>query len=99
MLSVLIVNWNTRDRLRSCLLSIRRFPPSEPFEVVVVDNASSDGSAEMVRTEFPDFLLVENASNVGYARGNNDAFARCFAGSASNSRAWMARAHCDDVTT
>ena len=73
MLSVLIVNWNTRDRLRACLLSIRRFPPTSPYEVIVVDNASSDGSAEMVSTEFPEVRLHSNTSNEGYARGNNKA--------------------------
>jgi GT2 family glycosyltransferase len=74
MLSVLIVNWNTRDKLRACLASIRRFPPDEPFEVIVVDNASADGSAEMVRSEFPEVQLIEPGSNTGYARGNNLAF-------------------------
>ncbi|MGV3616997.1 MAG: glycosyltransferase family 2 protein [Fimbriimonas sp.] len=75
MISVLVVNWNTRDLLRACLKSIERFPPSEPFEVIVVDNASRDGSAEMVRKEFPDVRLVEPGRNTGYAEGNNLAFA------------------------
>jgi GT2 family glycosyltransferase len=76
MLSVLIVNWNTRDKLRACLASIRRFPPNEAYEVIVVDNASEDASAEMVRNEFPDVVLIEPGTNTGYARGNNLAFAR-----------------------
>ena len=75
MLSVLIVNWNTRDKLRACLASIQRHPPQEPLEVIVVDNASSDGSAEMVRAEFPDVRLIEPGANTGYAHGNNLAFA------------------------
>jgi N-acetylglucosaminyl-diphospho-decaprenol L-rhamnosyltransferase len=74
MLSVLIVNWNTCDLLRRCLQSIHRFSPAEPLEVIVVDNASSDGSAEMVRSEFPDVRLIASAVNTGYARGNNLAF-------------------------
>jgi GT2 family glycosyltransferase len=75
MLSVLIVNWNTCELLRTCLHSIHKFPPSEPFEVIVVDNASSDGSAEMVQREFPQVVLVPSPTNSGYARGNNMAFA------------------------
>ena len=75
MVSILIVNWNTRDKLRACLASIRQFPTDEPSEVIVVDNASSDGSAEMVRAEFPEVRLIEPGSNTGYARGNNLAFA------------------------
>lgn len=76
MLSVLIVNWNTRDLLRACLASLRAHPSAEPMETIVVDNASSDGSAEMVRTEFPEAILVASPVNTGYARGNNLAFAR-----------------------
>ena len=75
MLSILIVNWNTKDRLRACLASINRYPPDEPYEVIVVDNDSSDQSAEMVRSEFPSAMLVEPGRNTGYARGNNLAFA------------------------
>ena len=75
MLSVLIVNWNTCELLRTCLQSIHKFPPAEPFEVVVVDNASSDRSAEMVRDEFPNVRLIASETNTGYARGNNLAFA------------------------
>lgn len=76
MLSVLIVNWNTRDLLRSCLQSIWANPPHEtPWEVVVVDNGSNDGSADMVRSEFPSSRLIEPKANTGYAAGNNLAFA------------------------
>jgi len=75
MLSILIVNWNTRDLLRKCLHSIEEFPPSEPFEIVVLDNASGDRSAEMVSAEFPRVTLLASAINTGYAAGNNLAFA------------------------
>ncbi len=76
MLSVCIVNWNTRDLLRACLQSLYRYPPSEPFEVIVVDNASADGSAAMARAEFPQVVLIANPGNLGYARGNNQAMQR-----------------------
>ncbi|HEY0867943.1 MAG TPA: glycosyltransferase family 2 protein [Fimbriimonas sp.] len=74
MLSILIVNWNTRDLLRACLGSIRAHPSKEPMQTIVVDNASTDGSAEMVAAEFPDVVLVSSDLNTGYAHGNNLAF-------------------------
>ena len=76
MLSILIVNWNTRDLLRACLRSLREHPARVETEVVVVDNASTDGSADMVRAEFPEAVLVASPVNTGYARGNNLAFER-----------------------
>lgn len=70
-LSVVIVNWNTREHLRACLRSLFAHPPQEPFEVWVVDNASSDGSVEMVQQEFPQVRLLVNERNLGYGRANN----------------------------
>src|SRR5437016_5295713 len=75
MLSILIVNWNTRDLLRTCLKSISLYPPNGPFEVIVVDNLSRDGSADIVKREFPGMKLIEPGKNTGYAKGNNLAFA------------------------
>lgn len=74
MLSILIVNWNTRDLLSACLASIDKFPPLNAYETIVVDNASRDESAAMVRQKFPQVQLVESKVNTGYARGNNLAF-------------------------
>ena len=74
MLSILIVNWNTRELLRACLSSLYAHPPSDSFEIIVVDNASSDNSAEMVSADFPDVTLVASPVNTGYAKGNNIAF-------------------------
>ena len=75
--SVCIVNWNTRNYLRECLTALRCFPPDNAeMEVIVVDNAGTDGSAEMVRAEFPEVHLTANRENVGYAEGNNLAMAR-----------------------
>lgn len=74
MLSILIVSWNTKDLLRACLASIDRFHPKDEYEVIVVDNASKDGSAEMVEQEFPKVKLANPGKNTGYARGNNIAF-------------------------
>ncbi len=70
-LSIVAVNWNTKDYLRRCLSAIRADPPDRELEVIVIDNASADGSAEMVRQEFAEVQLIENRENTGYARGNN----------------------------
>lgn len=70
MLSILIVNWNTRAYLESCLVSIRRTCATLDYEVIVVDNASSDGSVDMVRDEFPEVRLFPNSSNTGFAAGS-----------------------------
>jgi len=75
MLSILIVNWNTREALAACLRSIAAHPPSGPCETIVVDNASSDGSAAMVESSFPWARLIRSERNLGYAAGNNAAFA------------------------
>jgi GT2 family glycosyltransferase len=75
-LSICIVNWNTRDLLRDCLQSIQETAAELTREVIVVDNASSDTSAEMVRDEFPDVQLIANEENLLYARGNNQALER-----------------------
>ena len=75
MLSLLIVNWNTREVLAQCLASISKHAPSLPYEVLVLDNASRDGSAEMVAERFPECRLVASGRNVGYAAGNNALFA------------------------
>jgi GT2 family glycosyltransferase len=56
-LSIAIVNWNTRELLSKCLESIYSYSPQCDYEVVVVDNASSDGSCEMVRTDFPQVVF------------------------------------------
>ena len=75
-LSIAIVNWNTRVMLAGCLASIAAHPPDVPYEVWVVDNASADGSAAMVRERFPEVRLIENAANVGFAAANNQAIRR-----------------------
>jgi N-acetylglucosaminyl-diphospho-decaprenol L-rhamnosyltransferase len=69
-LGIVILNWNTRDLLRGCLRSVDACTGASR-RVCVVDNASTDGSAQMVRDEFPNVLLVASAVNCGYAAGNN----------------------------
>lgn len=69
--TVVIVNWNTRGILRDCLESIYAQTEDILFEVVVVDNGSTDGSATMVQAEFPQAILVANSKNLGFAAANN----------------------------
>lgn len=71
-----VVSYNGRELLRSCLESIFQYAGSHAFEVVVVDNASSDGSPEMVRVEFPGVVIVEAGHNLGFAAANNLGLAR-----------------------
>jgi len=66
-LSVIIVSFNTRELLKKCLASIKN------AEIIVVDNASQDGSVEMVKKEFPAVKLIVNQKNLGFAKANNQA--------------------------
>jgi N-acetylglucosaminyl-diphospho-decaprenol L-rhamnosyltransferase len=78
-LSVIVVNWNVRDMLRECLRSVEAelagLAPDES-EVVVVDNASTDGSVDMLRAEFPAIQLLANHENVGFGAANNQGLTR-----------------------
>jgi GT2 family glycosyltransferase len=70
-LSIVIVSYKTRELLDSCLASVFAADLPFSFKVVVVDNASGDGTAEMVRGKYPRVELVESGSNVGFSAGNN----------------------------
>jgi GT2 family glycosyltransferase len=70
-LSVVIVNWNTVTFLKPCIESLLNSKIASETEVIVVDNHSKDGSAEMVKSDFPGVLLLAENHNHGYARGNN----------------------------
>jgi GT2 family glycosyltransferase len=72
--SIVIVNWNSVRYLRPCLESIYRHAAGIAFEIVVVDNASYDGSEEFLRTEFPAVQFIQSDKNLGFAAGNNLAF-------------------------
>lgn len=73
-LSVVVVSWNVRDLLRQCLASTSDLQ-SPSIETIIVDNVSTDGSAEMVRTEFPDVRLIVNTENRGFPAANNQGIA------------------------
>jgi len=77
---VIVINWNTRELLRNCLDSLFRYAPVElpdQFElrVIVVDNASTDGSVKMLEAEFSQVMIIRNEHNVGFATANNQALA------------------------
>lgn len=76
-LSIIIVNWNTRDLLNQCLESVYANPPANKFEVIVVDNGSTDASVPMIREQFSQVRLFENTQNVGFVRANNQAIREC----------------------
>jgi GT2 family glycosyltransferase len=71
--SIAIVSWNTAELLAKCLESIYLHPPEGKFEVLVVDNASTDHSRDIVRERFPQVKLLENENNVGFSVANNQA--------------------------
>ncbi|MCL5104335.1 MAG: glycosyltransferase family 2 protein [Armatimonadetes bacterium] len=73
-LSIAIVSWNTRDLLNDCLASIPGAAGGLEYEVIVVDNASSDGSPKMVSEAHPGAKLIANDANAGFARANNQAY-------------------------
>lgn len=75
LLSIIIVSYNTREVLRECLASVQR-AVDLPHETIVLDNASPDGSADMVAQEFPDMVLVCNTGNVGFSPANNTGMER-----------------------
>jgi len=69
--SVVVTNWNGRELLQACLQSIYDKTTDIRTEIIVVDDASTDSSAELVRSKFPDVKLVLNQTNLGFARANN----------------------------
>ncbi len=89
-ISVIIVSWNTRGLLKDCLNSVGIPGDSLVQEVIVVDNASSDGSPDMVAEEFPEVTLIRSKENLGFARGNNLGIGRA-------SGSWLALVNSDVV--
>ncbi|NJM05501.1 glycosyltransferase family 2 protein [Candidatus Gracilibacteria bacterium] len=81
-LVIIIVSWNVRELLRRCLVAVERSlaGSGRHYAVIVVDNASHDGSARMLRDEFPQVALIECGSNLGFAGGNNVALRQVLAG-------------------
>jgi GT2 family glycosyltransferase len=72
-ISVIIVNWNTGDLLQSCLETVFKTIRDISYEIIVVDNASKDGSAAMLKEKYPQVKLIENRENRGFGTANNQA--------------------------
>jgi GT2 family glycosyltransferase len=70
-LSVVILNYNVRYFLETCLVSVQKAIQNIDSEIIVIDNASTDGSCEMIKERFPEVYLIENKENLGFPRGNN----------------------------
>jgi N-acetylglucosaminyl-diphospho-decaprenol L-rhamnosyltransferase len=75
-LSIIIINWRSCEFLRKCLQSIRSTSSNLKIETIVIDNASYDGSREMVQNEFPGVLFVQSELNLGFAKANNLAYTK-----------------------
>lgn len=72
--SIIIVNYNTREILRNCLNSVTTYTKDLLYEVIVIDNASSDHSQEMLKQDFPEVRLIESPQNIGFGKANNLGF-------------------------
>lgn len=72
-LSIIIVNYNTRNLTLNCIQSIKDSQLNYDYEILLVDNNSTDGSADAIKTSFSDVILIENMENVGFSKANNQA--------------------------
>ena len=69
--SIIIVNYNTKNLIKNCINSIYEHTKDVDFEIIVSDNGSIDGSIEMIKSEFPNVILIENNANLGFGTANN----------------------------
>ncbi|HEY4245837.1 MAG TPA: glycosyltransferase family 2 protein [Lacunisphaera sp.] len=76
-ISVIIVSWNAKDFLNECLESLNPAASDFPLEIIVVDNASADGSPELVTNKFPHVRLIQSGSNLGFSKANNLGIKQC----------------------
>lgn len=70
-ISYVIVNWNGKDVLKGCLDSLQTESRGINYEIIVVDNNSSDGSQKLLKKQYPDVILIENKDNLGFSKANN----------------------------
>ena len=74
--SIILVNWRSKDYVRECLRSLEEERQRDSYEVLVVDNDSEDGCGTMLEEEFPQVRYIESTANLGFARANNLAAAK-----------------------
>lgn len=77
LVSIIIVNWNSRDDLKECLESFFKKVKYPNYEIILVDNASKDDSVNYVKKNYPKITIVQSESNLGFAGGNNLGFKKC----------------------
>lgn len=70
-LSIIIVNWNNQDYIQKCLNSIHKYITDSEYEIIVIDNNSSDGSATIIRETYPKVIMLQNSVNRGFSKANN----------------------------
>lgn len=71
--AVILLNWNTPHHTIACIHSFIKYNSRETFDMIVVDNGSTDGSLERIKHHFPDLIYIDNKTNLGFAEGNNNA--------------------------
>jgi GT2 family glycosyltransferase len=72
-ISIIIINWNTKILLVGCIYSIYKYLKNINFEIIIIDNNSSDGSVDAICSHYPEVRLIANCNNVGFGRANNQA--------------------------
>ena len=72
-LSIIVVGWNSLEYIQRCFDSVYKYPPSRPFELIYVDNASEDGSVECINKRHPRVMVIRNNKNLGFQKANNQA--------------------------
>jgi len=77
-MSIVVLNYNTYEETSTCLSSVFKYPPKASFKLLLVDNASTDGSFEKLKTKFKNIQVIENDKNYGFAKGNNDGIQRVY---------------------
>jgi len=75
--SIIILSWNTKDILSECLDAVKQYCDGTDYEVIVVDNGSTDGSQDMILSRYPQVRLIQNKENSGFAKANNLAMKTC----------------------
>jgi len=72
-LSIIIISFNTKDLLRTCVKSVHETTANLIYEIIIVDNGSTDGSIDMLVLEFPEVFIISNKANIGFSKANNQA--------------------------
>ncbi|WP_316849710.1 glycosyltransferase family 2 protein [Pedobacter agri] len=72
--AIIILNWNTPAHTISCVLSITQYCDAKEYDIIIADNGSTDDSLSILKEKFPNHILIDNKSNLGFAEGNNVAF-------------------------